>query len=308
MNQLIKHPVLKHEPVVITFLSVPTDLTNWRKQAQIDSSLEIKGHKILSEFINSIWPAMGEEFMNKWKRAETNIAQLIDMWTKIVLLVERYEKRQQQIASDNNRLAEMINKFQELDNTIYPNNEEEKQSSIIGSSNKDDVNSINDSLMIVSKFHNDSSQILIDDSYNVNTIVLEKFKNYLDYLYSLHELFDRSRKLLGNNISALQLRIRENEAKFNRLSSEEADIKGSDLAKLKQTIIQDKQEIFQQLNKDWLIKECCLQEFIMFQETQYLISEAWIDWSKGRSRFNNKLSGLHNELDQTVISDMPTSR
>lgn len=307
LNQLVRHPVLKQEPIVITFLSVPTDLTSWKKQAQIDYNIEFKGVKILPYFMNSIWTGLGDEFLTNWKAAETNINKLIDVWTKIVILVERYERRQQQIAYDNNIFLEMINKFQELSGNLYPHDDQDKNS-VIANNNRDDFNSINTGLNSITEMFNNSNQIIIDDTFAINTSVLEKFKNYLDYLYSLVELFERCKRLLINNINQLQVKIKENETKFNRLNQEAADIKGSDLAKLKQSIINDKQEMFQQLNKDWLIKQCCLQEYLMFQETQYLLSELWMDWSKGRSRFQTKLSGLYTNMDNVIGNDMPISR
>lgn len=306
LNQLVKHPVLRQEPIVVTFLSVPTDLNSWRKQARVDYSLEFKGQKILTNFINSIWPSVGEEFLNNWKTAEANIPKLIDTWTKLVMLVERYEKRQQQIACDNSKFVEMISKFSANDDTLYPHKDTEHK--VISALNKDDTSSINDSLSFISAFFNKTSTILIDESYIINTTILEKFKNYLDYLYSLQELFDRSKKLSVNSIPQLQLKIQENERKYESLSKDDVDIKGSELVKLRQSIINDKQEMFQQLNKDWLIKNCCFDEFVMFQETQFLISEAWSDWCKGRFKFLEKFSGLYDNLNSEVVPDMPLGR
>ncbi|CAH6723411.1 sorting nexin Mvp1p [[Candida] jaroonii] len=306
LNQIIKHPVLRGDAVVVTFLTVPTDLASWKKQAQIDYSLEFKGNKISPSFMNNIWPSIAEDFLEKWKIAESSIGSIIESWTKIVLLVERYERRQQQIAYDNNKFVEMLNKFEDLNNAIYPF--EDKKNGVFTNSNKDDMLSINSSINSISDFFNGSSKLIVDDIFEINTSILEKFKNYLDYLYSIVELFDRCKKLSGNNISQLQVKIKENEEKFNRLNNEEADIKGSDIAKLKQLIINDKQEMFQQLNKDWLIKQCCLQEFIKFQETQFLLSELWIDWSKGRTRYQQKLTNLHENMNDSISNDMPLSR
>lgn len=292
--------------MVCTFLIVPTELMNWKKQAQIDYSLEFKGNKITPYFMQSIWPAVGEDFMQKWHGIDNTLHKSIDVWTKLVILIERYEKRQQQIAYDNNKFVEMIGKFQDLNDGLYPHSDEKE--SVIDSSNRDDMNSINTSLNSISEFFTNSSQLLIDETYSINTSVLEKFKNYLDYLYSFIELLERYKRLLVNSINQLQVKIKDNEAKYERLSNEEADIKGSELAKLKQTIINDKQEMFQQLNKDWLMKECCFQEYIMFQETQFLISEMWIEWSRGRTKFLGKLSGLHESMDNVISNDMPISR
>lgn len=291
---------------MVTFLSVPTDLATWRKQARIDYSLEFKGEKILTNFINAIWPTIGDEFLNDWRRCETNITKLIEIWTKVVILVERHEKRQQQIAFDNSKFVEMLTKFSELDDVVYPHKEVENR--VISANNRDDVNLINDSLGSVSAFFNKSSQILIDESYTINTTILEKFKNYLDYLYSLQELFERSKRLSVNTIPQLQKKIQDNETRYTKLNNEDVDIKGSELAKLRQVMINDKQEIFQQLNKDWLIKNCCFEEFLLFQETQYLISEIWIDWCKGRHRFQDKFTSLYDNLNKEIAHEMPLSR
>lgn len=295
--------MLRLEPIVVTFLSVPTDLTSWRKQARVDYSLEFKGQKIQTDFINSIWPSIGEEFLGDWKKAESAIGKLIDIWTKIVMLVERYEKRQQQIAFDNSKFVEMLTKFTDLDDAVYPHKEEK----IIASLN-DDTSGINELLGTILAFFNKSATLLVDESYVINTKVLEKFKNFLDYLYSLQELFDRSKKLSVNSIPQLQQRIEESEKRYQKLSTEDADIKGSELVKLRQAIINDKQEMFQQLNKDWLIKSCCFDEFVMFQETQFLISEAWSDWCKGRFRFQDKYTALYDSLNNEVVPDMPLGR
>lgn len=306
LNQLVRHPVLKSEPIVVTFLSVPTDLALWRKQARIDYALEFKGEKILTAFINSVWPTMGDEFLRNWKNAEQNVPKLIETWTKTVMLVERHEKRQQQIAFDNGKFVEMITKFAELDDTLYPHRVTENK--MIATMNVDDTSAINDSLSSISAFFDKTSTLLIDESYIINTSILEKFKNFLDYLYSLQELFERSKRLLINTIPQLQQRIKENEQKHEKLSKDDVDIKGSELVKLRQTIVNDKQEMFQQLNKDWLIKKCCFEEFVMFQETQFLISEAWREWCRERFRFQEKFTGLHENLHNEISTDMPTER
>lgn len=307
LNQLVKHPVLRHEPIVVTFLCVPTDLLSWRKQARVDYSLEFKGQKILTNFINSIWPSIGEEFLANWKLAENSIPKLIDVWAKIVMLVERYEKRQQQIAFDNSKFVEMIAKFSDLNESLYPHKDTDDKK-IISALNKDDTSNINLSLLNISNFFNTTSKILIDESYTINTDVLEKFKNFLDYLYSLQELFERAKKLSVNTIPHLQQRITENEQRYEKLNKDDADIKGSELVKLRQAIINDKQEMFQQLNKDWLIKSCCFDEYIMFQETQFLVSEAWIEWCAGRASFQDKYSGNFDRLNHEVEKDMPIER
>ncbi|RCK65719.1 Sorting nexin MVP1 [Candida viswanathii] len=309
LNQLIKHPVLSQEPIVQTFLTVPTDLATWKKQAKIDSSLEFKGQKIQTNFMNVIWPVVGETFLKNWKAAEENIQSLIDKWVKIIILVERYERRQQQISFDNGRFVEMLNGFSKLNTKVYPDeNQDTKVQHDFSFNSSGDITSINQSLNSIGEFFNKSSQILIDESYVINTTTLEKFKNYLDYLNSLQELFERTKKLSVNQIDTLDQRIKEQESRFKKISEENPDVKGGELLKLRQAIINDKQEIFQQLNKDWLIKQSCLHEFIYFQETQFLITEVWIEWCKDRFKCQEKLVGLYDNLNHEIINDMPLNR
>ena len=307
MNQLVKHPVFKQEPIVQSFLTVPTDLATWRKQAKIDYSIEFKGQKIQTEFINRIWPAISQEFLHNWAIAEQNIRSLIEKWTKLVILVERHEKRQQQMSYDNQKFVEILNQFKKLDTCVYPQ-EGNSSSSITTLLQNNDIEAINGGLTSMGEFYTKSTQVIVDDSYTINTITLEKLKNYMDYLYSLHELFERSKNLSGNQIDTLNKRIKENELNFKKITLGPTNGKEVEINKLRQSIINDKQEIFQQLNRDWLIKQCCFKEYVMFQETQYLISEVWVEWCKDRNKLQEKLGGLSDNLSTELINDMPLSR
>lgn len=245
---------------------------------------------------------MGEQFLAQWRRAEAVLPRLIDVWTKLVVLVERHEKRQQQVLADNSKFVEMLNRFTAVDNALYPHKDTDKP---MAGLNREDTLALNDSLANVSAFFDKTTTLLVDESYDINTTVLERFKNYLDYLYSLQELFERSKRLLINLIPQLQQKIQDSEARYEKLSKDGADVKGSEVFKLKQAIVNDKQEMFQQLNKDWLIKSCCFEELVGFQETQFLVLEAWADWCKGRYKFQEKYVLLFQELNEQVVPYMP---
>ncbi|KAI5956021.1 hypothetical protein KGF57_003507 [Candida theae] len=307
LNQLVKHPVFRQEPIVQSFLTVPSDLATWKKQAKIDYSIEFKGQKIQTEFINIIWPAISEEFLRNWALAEQNIRGLIEKWTKLVILVERHEKRQQQMSYDNQKFVEILNQFRKLDTTVYPQ-DDNSSSSATAMLQNNDVEAINAGLTSIGEYYTKSSQVIVDDSYTINTTILEKLKNYMDYLYSLLELFERSKNLSGNQIDTLNKRIKENELNFKKVTAGPTNGKEVEINKLRQSIINDKQEIFQQLNRDWLIKQCCFKEYVMFQETQYLVSEVWVEWCRGRHKFQEKLTGLSENLSAELINDMPLSR
>lgn len=309
LNQLVKHPVFREEPIVQSFLTVPSDLATWKKQAKIDYSIEFKGQKIQTDFINTIWPAISEEFLRNWALAEQNIRGLIEKWTKLVILVERHERRQQQMSYDNQKFVEILNQFKRLDTTVYPQDQQSfSPSPSCTMLQNNDIETINAGLTAIGDSYSKSSQVIVDDSYTINTKTLEKLKNYMDYLYSLLELFERSKNLSGNQIDVLNKRIKENELNFKKLTAGSTNGKEVEINKLRQSIINDKQEIFQQLNRDWLIKQCCFKEYVMFQETQYLISEIWVEWCKDRHKLQEKLTGLSENLSTELTNDMPLNR
>ena len=305
MNQLVKHPVLSKDPVVVSFLTVPTDLSVWRRQAHIDDNIEFKGQKISTSFINTIWPALGTEFMSAWAKADSNIPRIIEVWTKIVILAERHEKRQQQIAQDNLRFNEMLLALSNLDTSLYPVDGPQLEPLAMGTNNANDTPNINELLRYVGSSFTKSSDVRIDELFQFNSDILEQMKGYLDYLYSMQELFERNKRLAANNIDQLEMQIKEKEARYNKLNNEDVDAKGALIANLRQLIINDKQEMFQQLNRDWLIKQCCHEELTMMQQTQFLISQVWLDYARTRLRSQQKLLEIQDNLVQEIGLLMP---
>ena len=77
--------------------------------------------------------------------------------------------------------------------------------------------------------------------------------------------------------------------------------------RIKKIIQKDRRSIIEQSNRAWLIRQCILEEFTIFQETQFLITRAFQDWAK----LNSNHAGLKlNEWEKLVTSimDMPISR
>ena len=129
----------------------------------------------------------------------------------------------------------MLNGFSKLNTKIYPDNEDNNNSTrndvnvnvvVVDNENykqdfdfnsSGDIININQCLNSIGEFFNKSSQVLIDESYIINTKTLEKFKNYLDYLNSLQELFERTKQLSINQIDLLDKRIKDQEIKFKKL-------------------------------------------------------------------------------------------
>lgn len=288
INQIMKHPILKTESLVLMFLTVPTDLSSWRKHANYDTTEEYKDVKISQRFLN-LWDISIKKL---WTDSQVIIKDAYESWTKLTILVERFEKRAQQIAQDNERFQNVLSDFKAATPVIY-------------SVENSDVTSINEHLRIVGKHLGDSKQLLDDESQSTEDGIVEDFKNFGDYLNSISALFERFERLAGNQIIQLTKKVEFNQQKLNELNGK-PDARGVEVDRITEAIKKDKIEIENQTNRDWLIKETILSEFVLFQETQYQITKIFQDYVADKLKYSelhaNNWSQLANNLQEMPIS------
>ncbi|ODQ82592.1 hypothetical protein BABINDRAFT_30855 [Babjeviella inositovora NRRL Y-12698] len=284
INQLIKHPVLSKEPLVVVFLTVPTDLTSWRKQANVDLSIEFQGKKISKSFIVN-WE---KENITRWSQTEQSLRPLYEQWSKICILLDRYEKRRRLVAGDKTKFASLLQAFAATNISLYDSEAADT-----------DIGVINANLEHISKTFTKEADVLTKEADNISLTHLEFFKTYQDYLASLIALFERYHTFGGNTIPQVSRHLEAAEQKLQSLNSK-PDVKGSEVERVKSLILNDKQEIFSQVNRDWLIKQCLVHEYYTFQETQYIVTKAFQDWLADRLKYND----MHSEILTEVLKDI----
>ncbi|ONH67315.1 Sorting nexin MVP1 [Cyberlindnera fabianii] len=175
LNALVRHPVLRREQLVIMFLTVPTDLSGWRRQAQYDTSEEFVDRKSSPQFVK-MWNSSKKELDAMMFSAEEELKNALENWNK--------------------KLAEIQDK---------------------------------------------------------------------------------------------------------------PDVRGADVDRLTDSIIADRKEIARQTNRDWLIKENILSEFVVFQESQFQITRVMKLWVSDRLKFAEQNMDNWTGLS-SVLQDMPLSR
>lgn len=289
INQIMKHPILRSESLVLMFLTVPTDLSSWRKHANYDTTEEFKDVKISQRFLN-LWDTSVKKL---WTDAQLIIKDAYESWSKLTVLIERFEKRSQQIAQDNERFKRVLNEFKSSTPVIY-------------SVENSDISSINEHLRIAGKHLGDAKQLLDDESHDIESGIVQDFKNYGDYLNSINALFERHERLGGNQIEQLTKKVQFNQQKLNELNGK-PDARGVEVDRFTEAIKRDKIEIENQTNRDWLIKESVLGEFVLFQETQYQISKIFQDWVADKLKYSELHSNNWNQLANS-LQDIPISR
>ena len=112
--------------------------------------------------------------------------------------------------------------------------------------------------------------------------------------------------MAANNVVELQRHVELNKEKLESMKGK-PDVSGAEYDRIKKIIQKDRRSIIEQSNRAWLIRQCILEEFTIFQETQFLITRAFQDWAK----LNSNHAGLKlNEWEKLVTSimDMPISR
>lgn len=287
MNIVMKHPILSKEPMVIMFLTIPTELSTWRKQSNIEIIEEFEGQRISKRFIDQ-WD---NNTAQVWADAEKSLVLMQNSWAKISLLVERFERRKQLYNTDNQKFIEILNNLTLTTGQVY-------------SVDPSDIGSINVGLKNIATHIKTSTSLISDESQLIEDGILKEFKEFNEYLTAIYGVFERRKKVGGNNISELKKKVEQNQARLSQLKKK-SDVKGSDIDTLVQMINSDKQQIIKQTNRDWLIKECIQQEFAMFQETQYKITKIFQEWVSDRLKY----SELHSEnWSQLVdsLQDMPS--
>lgn len=289
INLAMKHPVLSKDDLMLTFLTVPTDLSGWRKQASYDTTDEFTDKKISNRFMK-MWQ---KKLSEQWNEADKSIDKSIEVWLKITFLLERHERRIKQMAHERNILRSLINDFTQLTPKLYP---VEHGSTILD---------INNQFSVVGKHLQTTTEYSGQEANASSGSLVPKFKIFVDILFSLKGLFERYRLMAGNNVPQLQRRVEINSEKLQAMRGK-PDVSGAEYDKIRTTIQRDKKSVVIGLNRAWLIRQCILEEFTIFQETQFVITRAFQAWSK----LNASFAGLNlNEWEKLTDSlvDMPLS-
>lgn len=287
INELVKHPVLSREQLVVMFLSVPTELAVWRKQASVSVEDEFTGRALPAGLIDS-WSV---EEAERWEDVKEGVKTEAELYTHLCLLIDRMEKRQESVAADHQRFASSLGTLQDVTQRTY-------------SVDANDLNLINDGVKNVAKYLNNAQTLLEDESRGWEIGVLEDFKRHRDSLIAIKELFDRKEKLDMNQIPHLERRIHNNE---NRLSGmrTRSDFKQSEIERVESAIKRDKEAIKEQHTRSWLIKECMRDEMAYFQQTKYRVAKLFQDYAQERLKYAELFAENWRTLSNE-ISEVPT--
>ncbi|KAF2087892.1 sorting nexin Mvp1 [Saccharata proteae CBS 121410] len=269
VNALVRHPVLSQEQLVIMFLTVPTELAAWRKQANLSVQEEFTD-KALPPTLEDSLPANLQELFDT---VRSGVRRSAEMYINLCTLLERLAKRNEGVAADYLRFSLALQALTEASADTY-------------AVDTNDVPLLNEGLTSTAKHLSTSQSLLEDEARAWDEGVLEDLKRQRDCLVSMRDLFDRRDRLDKDNIPTLERRIQNNEVKLQTIRNKPAEmVKPGEAEKVADAIVRDKQSIVNQHARGVFIKECIRDELLYFQQSQYHISKLHQDWSQERVKY-----------------------
>ncbi|TDZ73420.1 Sorting nexin mvp1 [Colletotrichum trifolii] len=291
LNALVRHPVLGQEQLIIMFLTVPTELSVWRKQATISVQDEFSGRVLPPGLEDSLPPTLEALF----DKTRSGVRRSAELYINICNIMDRLVKRTEGVAADHARIAMSLASLTEASADAY-------------ATDTNEVPLLNDGLSSMSRHLRTGQSLMEDESKAWDEGVLEDLKRQRDALVSVRELFDRRDRLDKDNIPSLERRIQTNETKLANLRGKpEGMVKPGEIEKVVDAIIKDKESIVSQHNRSVFVKECIRDELVYFQTTQWHVSRWNQDWAQERVKYSEMLADnwrrLLDELEGMPLGD-----
>ncbi|KAL3467714.1 hypothetical protein BJX64DRAFT_273752 [Aspergillus heterothallicus] len=283
-NSLVQHPVLSQEQLVVMFLTVPTELSVWRKQATISVQDEFAGRVLPPDLEDSLPSAL----MDTFDTVRSGVKKSAEVYINLCTLLERLAKRNEGLAADHLRFSLALQSLTEMTKDTY-------------AIDTNDVPLLNEGIKATARHLSSSQSLLEDEARAWEDGMLEDLKRQRDNLVSVREMFDRRDRYARNNIPQLERRIETNERKLQDLRARpQGTVKPGEIEKVEESIFKDKESIVQQHARGIFIKECIRDELVYFQQSQYHISRLHQDWSQERVKYSELQADNWRSLSEQV--------
>ncbi|KAJ9613036.1 Sorting nexin mvp1 [Cladophialophora chaetospira] len=289
-NALVQHPILSQETLVVMFLTVPTELAVWRKQATISVQEEFTGKALPPNLEDSLPSGLPDLF----EQVRAGVRRSSEIYINLCVWMERLVKRNEGLASDSSKFSQAVANLTEATSDTY-------------AIDQNDVPLLNEGIKSTAKHLATTQTLLEDEAKAWDNGVLEDLKSIRDHFVSMRDMFDRRDRYARDNIPQLERRIEGSENKLQQLRQKPpAQVKPGEIEKVENSIMTDKESIVQQHARGVFIKECVRDEIVTFQTSIYSISRMHQDWSQERVKYAElQASNWRSLVDQ--LESMPVA-
>jgi sorting nexin-8 len=270
------------------FLTVPTELAVWRKQANLSVQEEFTGKPLPPDLEDSLPKTLPELF----DTVRSGVRRSAETYITLCSMMERLCRRNEGMAAEYLRFSSALSGLTESSRDTY-------------AADTNDIPLLNEGLNATARHLDSSRQLLEDEARGWEEGVLEDLKRQRDTLVSVRDMFDRRDKYAKDNIPQLEKRIANNETKLSNIRNK-PDAKPGEAEKVEEAISKDKESIVQQHARGVFIRECIRDELLFFQKSQYHISRLHQEWAQERVKYAELQADNWRALSEEVES-MPTT-
>lgn len=251
-----------------------------------------------SQIINNITQIWSEsptqhkslEFVDNFSSLDENLTRLAEVWSRLLFLVDRIEKREFAAALDHERASNMLDKFVQTDIKVFGEENMAVQKARNISEEFQNLNIMNTIFKQVGKFMLNTKKVKFDELSAVGTEVIENFKKFQDYLASLHFLMQRISSFKNESEKQVHTLLNCVTHNCDRLShiKGKSDIKGSEVDRLVNEATRNSEELETVISQIIFVKMTFLKEYALFQKVKYIACEAMQCWFQERADFGDK--------------------
>jgi sorting nexin-8 len=201
------------------FLTVPTELSVWRKQANLSVQEEFVGKALPPGLEDSLSPSLQDLF----DKVRSGVRRSAEIYINLSVRLERLIKRNEGLASENYGFSRGLEALTEASSDTY-------------AVDTNDVPMLNEGLNSTAKHFSSSQALLEDEARAWDEGVLEDLKKQRDALVSVRDMFDRRDRYDKDNIPQLEKRIEANERKLGVLRERTEGVKPGEVEKVEDAI------------------------------------------------------------------------
>ncbi|TGZ79426.1 hypothetical protein EX30DRAFT_372987 [Ascodesmis nigricans] len=285
-NSLVQHPILSQDHLVIMFLTVPTELSVWRKQASISITDEF--HSLPPTLLPTSSPPDTDLF----DTVRSGLRRSADHYITLVTLFSRLHQRSLGLALDMEKVATTARSLTDTSLATY-------------ALDTSDIPALDSGLLAIAHAHDAVKTLLTDEAHATTSGVLEDLKRHRDALIALRELFDRIdrfRSSATSSIASLTKRITANEKKLTAAGSA---MKDDDAAKLREAVKRDRESVEEWRRKEVWSREVVRQELWVAQYGQYRVGRLWAEYAGERVKYAEMVAegwrGLQREVEGMAV-------
>ncbi|XBW34734.1 hypothetical protein QEN19_000301 [Hanseniaspora menglaensis] len=276
---LLNHPIISNNDVIKVFFEVDCEFASWRKSnnSKIDFTEEFLNLKIEQFFLNG-WD---KKYMGFFVSSLGKLDTQVFIWEKLIQHVDRHYSKQRSLFNEEFNMIQQLNELtsKECLNETFP---------LIDDLNYLEIHETKIFLQDAKKCYTELVELPKNENYFTANFdrVMASFHIVLMTFQAMKALKERFDCLSGNNILVLNDKIESNIQYLNNLIKNSPDSKSQEYDSIQKNIIRDKLELREQLNRQWLIKKCLMEEFLWFNEFNiYIRHHTLSEYIKKNSQF-----------------------